>query len=129
MKELREGPGRKEAILCVILCLFVLPGWMISVLVDPAFPTNYRTYLFILVFVSGPPFFISWILLRKQHRMLGLYLVPAGTLLRMLVLTLIFFSFEGELRNRAMVVFLIGIGSFLLFEVASALGVGLFGRG
>ena len=125
------GKGRAlEWWLSLLVCLSLIPGWYGGVAFDPAFPSNYRGYLFILIFISGPPLFIALLFLRTRFRMMGLYIVPAGTLLRILVLGLIFFSFDDAgIRNSALMVFLIGIGAFLIFEVASALWVGFLGRG
>jgi len=110
--------------------LFLVPAWWITHLADPGFPVDRKIYILVLVFLSGPPLLWAWILLKGRFPRLGLSIVPAGFLLRIIVLALIFFSFdEPNLRSRAMVLFLLSIGTFLIFEVASALWVGIYGRG
>jgi len=126
MKQDRSNPY----LLSLAVSLFILPAWWLSFLVVPDFPLNIRTYLFVLVFLAGPPVLCSWFFLKDTYPRLGLSIVPAGFLLRLIVLILVFFSFDdAQLRNRSMLVFLVGIGTFLIFEVASALWVGIYGRG
>ncbi|HBS06393.1 MAG TPA: hypothetical protein DEA96_15605 [Leptospiraceae bacterium] len=132
-----HGPRRaiqshrlEKTALSIIVALFIFPAWWITHLVDPAFPVDRKLYLFVLIFLSGPPLLWAWLFLKGRYPRLGLSIVPAGFLLRIVVLALIFFSFEDpDLRSRAMVVFLLCIGTFLIFEVASALWVGIYGRG
>ena len=110
--------------------LFLIPAWWITHLADPQFPVNRKIYIFVLVFLSGPPLLWAWFFLKGRFPRLGLSIVPAGFLMRIIVLALIYFSFdEPDLRSRAMVLFLLSIGTFLIFEVASALWVGIYGRG
>ena len=124
------SPGKATYWISILIALFVLPAWWFTHLADPTFPHGLKVYLFVLIFLSGPPLLWAWFFLRGRYPRLGLSIVPAGFLLRIVVLALIYFSFDDpDLRGRAMVVFLIAIGTFLIFEVASALWVGIYGRG
>ncbi|MCB1165688.1 MAG: hypothetical protein KDK37_03125 [Leptospiraceae bacterium] len=112
------------------LALFCIPGWYLSLVVDPDFPSRMRFYIFLLLFIGGPPFLWGWLLLKDRFALIGTILVPAGFGARIVILALLYFSFDDPgLRNRAMVVFLVGLGAFLVFEVASVLRVGIYGRG
>ena len=114
----------------LFLALFCIPGWYLSLVVDPGFPARIRFYIFLFLFIGGPPFLWAWLLLKDRFALIGTILVPAGFGARIVILALLYFSFEDPgLRNRAMVVFLVGLGAFLVFEVASVLRVGIYGRG
>ena len=111
----------------LILISLSLPlAWYGGIQIYPDFPYELRFRIQILAFLVCYPMYLVWILSSLRWPLVGVTLILAGILIRLTALLMLNFwlskYFEQFLRP-GLLLFLIAIGSFLLFEIVSLLSV------
>ena len=110
----------------IVISLAVPLAWYTGIQIYPDFPYELRFRIHILAFLVCYPLYLVWILISLRWPLVGVTLILAGNLIRLTALLMLNFwlgeYFKHFLRP-GLLLFLIAIGSFLLFEIVSLLSV------